>query len=240
MSALRVFRLSVDKDERARYGIDGVNAWTLPRVHCSACGSTWAATGEAYPTVVPPNVERFIPSPSVKILNLESLSSIRQSLQEHVPEGSPIMPGAGFGPYVATARGKMPDLPWPEFWTMFMKREVFETLRDRGIKIPRVGTPQLTWRGRGGLPDLVEPEAPPLIDVVGDWSDPLSTRCTACGRRSGWWQRWSLPADTKFPALYDIVRARNAVSVYLITETFAEAFKELELTGFVLKPVAIE
>lgn len=236
---MRLFQLTLNSNDWNRYLIEGGHQNSLPALSCDTCGSTWKTTGESYPTV---ELDGALVAAlgGRRVLGIDEFTSFRDQLRPLVPAGAPLMPGASFGIFAGTAKGRFFDFAWNESWTMFLQTDAFFRLRDRGVRFPKVGVPKLQFSGKGQFPDLIEPEAVPLIDLSRQGrTQPVAAACLRCGRQPGAFEEFLLDASVIIPQDVDLCRARNNSAVYVVTEHFADAVHSLELTGFVLKELRI-
>lgn len=113
-----------------------------------------------------------------------------------------------------------------------MGRHVAEKLQERGVMVPPYGRVELDYTGKGTPPDLVEPEALPLLDLA---RESLTEPCPRCGRQPGGFREFLVPSGAAMPVGVDICRARNCPTIYIVSEGFAEAVNARGLSGYVLR-----
>ena len=234
-----IFELTVDPAAWNRYQIEGEHPVSLPALSCDVCGSTWKSTGESYPTVELSNDDRdFLRSK--RVLSIETFEEWRNRLRPLVPPGAPLYPGASFGSFRGTAKGRLLDLSWHESWTMFVHLDAWVALKARNVQMPRAGVPQLrSTVGKAGS-DLYEPEAVPVMLLSREGlADPQRSACSRCGRQAGGFEKFLVDDNATVPIDADLFRAQNNPAVYLATARFVEAAQELELTGFVAKRLSL-
>lgn len=240
---MRLFELTVDSTDWRRYQIEGEHAWSMPPLACDTCGSCWKTTGEAYPTVDVGEIAARHPVAGQRPLGNEAFEDLRDQLRTLAPQGAPLKPGAAFGPFTGTGRGKFFDFVWNETWTMFLQPDVIVQLRDKGVRMPKCGTPLLRPKGKsqGALPALLEPEVVPLVDFTAtSLREPRQPACPRCGRQPGSFAKFVVDGSRAIPEDVDLFRARNNAAVYIATERLVDAVQALELTGCVFNLLEIE
>lgn len=239
---MRLFELTVDSADWRRYQIEGEHAWSVPPLVCHTCGSRWKTTGEAYPTVDIGKIASLYPVAEQRPLRNEAFEHLRDQLRALAPQGAPVKPGAAFGPFIGTGRGKPYDIAWHESWTMFMQPHVIDQLIDRGVKMPRCGIPSLTTKGKShtDFPALLEPEAVPLVDfALTSLREPRQPPCPQCGRQPGSFASFIVDGSSGVPNDVDLFRARNNAAVYIATERLVDSIQALELTGCMFRELSI-
>lgn len=193
-----------------------------------------------------------MPFETLRPVGNERLDELRRQVQGLglLPPEAPLGPGADFGPFVGTIKGRRnttgSDFVWEVKGTLFLRRGAVRQLEEQGVRLPRCGVPRLTPRPATQLSiDLVEPEAVGLIDVVnGSPGDPQALACPRCGRVPSSPSVFSAPtfhvsADVEIPEHVDLFRPRNRPAALVVTERFAAAVEALALTGGVLKPIPV-
>ena len=237
---MRFFELTLNSNDWRRYQIEGSHEWSLPALICETCGSRWVAIGEAYPAVVRANVEECFREGSEKAVGNEELDRWRACVRPHVPAAAPLHPGAAFGQFRGRLNGRPLDFAWNESWTMFCHEEVVLRLHELGVRLPPCGTPQLLGKGKTDVPALLEPQAVPVLDFAREGLErPDRERCRRCGRESSGFRRFLVPADAYQETEWDIFRARNCPTVYVVTERFVDAVAQLGLSGCVTRELEV-
>lgn len=234
-----LFQLTLDRNDWNRYQIEGAHRVILPPLSCDLCGETWTSTGEAYPAT---ELEATIVQElSVrKVLSFREFEDLRSRLRPILPKGARISPGATLGAFSGVAKGRPFDIAWNERWTMFLSLDVLLRMRSAGVEFGRVSVPALRHLGRGPAPDLVEPEAVPVIPLSRDGlRQPASAPCAQCGRQAGAFESFVLDASISVPDGCDLFRCVNNSAVYVVTERFAAVVQQQNISGCVLKPLAI-
>jgi hypothetical protein len=123
---------------------------------------------------------------------------------------------------------------------MFLREDSFFQLREWGVIFPSVGIPHLRYSGKSNLPIMIEPEAVPLFELSRKGlNHPDLTPCDRCGRQPGGFHDFLVDTPVKVPENIDLFRARNNSAVYVVTERFSTAIRNLGLTGFVLKDLPV-
>ncbi|WP_414682979.1 double-CXXCG motif protein [Longimicrobium sp.] len=65
--------------------------------------------------------------------------------------------------------------------------------------------------------------------------DPNDQPCPACGRLASGFRALLMDVDATLPEGVDLCRGRNNPAIYIVTERFANAIRELGLTGCVVR-----
>lgn len=238
---MAVFRLTLNREDWYRYRVRGSHRWILPPLSCSACGATWSSTGEAYPTVEVGDLATRYPTSAIHPLDNEEFGEVRRQLRPLVPENAALRPGAEFGAFSGTARGKFYDFVWNERWTMFLTDDAREALETKGVQLPPGRAPDLKAMPRTALPSMTEPEAVPLLDLAHEGlENPDAVPCSECGRVPSGFRAFLMREDTTLPEGVDLCRARNNAAVYVVSQRFVEAAAALELTGYVAQPLTMK
>lgn len=216
--------------------IDASHKWGLPGVKCPLCGATWGSVGVAYPSVdlsCIASQKRYHKSWPVP---LDELEELRLSISYLLPNNLPLPPGTQLGPLIGNAKGPFEDFVWNGYWDILVKASVLTHMRAIGVRLSVGVHPLLKFRGNQ-KEDLLELQIEPLAKMI---PPPNSASiCPACGR-------WAIerPSEiiidgSSLPTDVDLFRVVNFATIILATEQFAEAVRNLKLTGITFKQVKV-
>lgn len=235
-----LFRLMADRNGWGKdrgYDIDASHKWGLPGVKCSVCGRTWSARGVSYPTVdlsVLPSVERFKDLWPVAEDELEELRSVVRPL---VPTGAYLPPGTNFGPLIGWAQGELGDFTWSNPTTMLARGNTINRLNSAGVRLVSTARAKLEFKSPPSV-DLSEVQIEPVAMLAPVSFLTEETTCHTCGYTKRKLEvvvveGYSVPSDV------DLFRPQNFPTVILSTDRFAEAVREMDLSGIFLEEVSV-
>jgi uncharacterized double-CXXCG motif protein len=226
-----IYHLTLDRSDWNRYTLEGAHEWTAPPLACGVCGARWKTTGDVYPAVDVEGIRDEYPV-GVPALANAAFEALAHRVSPLLPAGATLRPGTEFGPFEGTAKGRFPDLAWAESWTCFFQLDACVRLQKAGISLPVLVPAKLTLPGKGVLPDLLEPQAVPAVDLAREsLNEPDRLPCERCGRQPGGFSEFLVNRGTRMPRDVDLCRARNCPTLYLVSSRFAEAADRLGLRG---------
>jgi uncharacterized double-CXXCG motif protein len=205
----------------------------LPTLACGNCGAVWGTAGEAYPAADVTKLVDLAEFRSSRPVDLQELDRLRQILRRVTENGAPLNPGAGVGPFTGVARGETWDFVWHESWTMFLTYDALLALDKHGVRLPRFGKARVSFPVGRTTSELWEPEAIPTVPLArAGLRKPDRQPCSACGRIEGGFATFLIDPEVTIPVNVDLFRASNCQTLYLATQRFIDAAKELDLKGY--------
>ncbi|MBI5802996.1 MAG: hypothetical protein HZA92_20025 [Verrucomicrobia bacterium] len=231
-----VYRLLPDTHKWPSSWVDGCHAWTLPGVRCPLCGS-WGEVALEYPALKTPHLKRSSGHARWPV-PLDDFKEMESALAKLLPSSTKLGPGAEFGPFTGKVVGRVADFMWKSDWTLFVRREAFAALEQKGVRLPVAVSPNLKGRSNG-IADLVELQIEPLaIWNVSSLKRPLT--CGLCGFfRDGLTGSRTPPILlSSIPNHVDLFRIEQATGTVVCTGRFAKAAKALGLSNVSFKPMA--
>jgi uncharacterized double-CXXCG motif protein len=208
-----------------------VSKWLLPGVTCSQCGATWSEAGVSYPCVDLSNHPRQAEFTHPRAEPIDAFEQLRESVRPLLPEGALLPPGTSLGPSVGTAQGEFGAFFFEQPWVLFVRQEAMSSLVTAGVKGLNGCRPELTFRRKTLLPELVELQLEPLGRLHRECLPARPPPCSRCGRTGH-----SLPAvplldAESLPLQCDLFRLANFSTVLVGTERFKDAVQSLGLEG---------
>jgi uncharacterized double-CXXCG motif protein len=200
--------------------------WGLPGVHCPVCDATWAATGDAYPSVdlsqLPAQEQKkYLPRVEEDYAEFERL---REQVRPLVPPGVPLLPGTKFGPMNGSAQGEFGPLVLVHAWELLMRREPLERLQAEGLRGLKGCRTELRFRKKNP-PELLEMELLPRGAFHPDCLPEHPLPCPKCGRRG--LKRPGAPILDAATLPQDLDLFRFAGTMIIGTENFVETVRRL-------------
>lgn len=229
-----------------RYVVGGAARYSMREVSCPNCGEVrWL--GQYYPTFEVENlakdVTRYLDrygEADREFLSLEEFGKLAAKLTPHLGPNRPLMPLTELGPTLGSAEGKFRDFNWPlGNRTVFVRRSVYEILREAGFDI--AGVPAaLTYRRERRDP-LVELEVPPLSRLHPSQQPNVCTICgfsEATGGRLPNEAAASVTLDaTSFDETIPLQRVLERVEIMLVNEALAGFIRTRGFDGIELTPM---
>jgi len=225
----KFYRLRAPRTSRYTGSVTARHKWgALPGIHCPECKATWAGGYTAYPSVDLSSLpergeyERARPEPFEEVLRL------RELVRPLVPQGSPLRPGATFGPLVGTATGTFSPLFFQLLGATLIRREALEQLQAEGIQGLRGFPTELRFRQKNH-PELLELEILAHGRLHPACTPERPPPCPTCDRDD-----FTFPDDpildaASLPTHTDLFRLSDFETIFIATERFVEAVRRLEL-----------
>lgn len=236
---MRFYSITGDGAPRYTGNLNAEHQWVLPGIEpCPACGiAGGGATAAQYPcvdlSVLPAHeLEKLLDAWPVP---REEFIRLRELVRPLAPPGAVLKPGAVFGPLTGTGSGHFGQIFMQNPWSLCMRREALERLREAGV------------RGLQGCPIQVRfrtKHAPELLDLqLETWGKihpaclpPPGPTCPQCGfakddpiPKEYWLDAASLPEHVDVFRLID--------GGIIVSERMVDAVKRLELDGAVFHEV---
>lgn len=229
-----------------RYVVGGGAAYTVPGVLCPDCGEVrWL--GPYYPTLevehLTEEVTRHLGRHGEahrEFMDLEEFQELAAKLAPHLGPNRPLMPLTHLGPTQGGAEGKFCDFNWPlAHRTIFIRRSVYELLRDAGFDI--AGVPAaLTYRRKRRDP-LVELDVPPFARLHPSQQPASCTTCGLCKITGGCIADEAAASLTLDAASFDetvpLQRVLERVEIMLVNEALADFIRARGLDNIELTPM---
>ncbi len=216
--------------------------WGLPGVQpCALCGVGGAIVGLQYPCVdlsslPPPVLEKLSDSWPVPF---EEFARLRVLVRPLAPKDAVLEPGTRFGPLEGTASGHFGPLFMQDPWSLYLRREALEQLREVGIRGLQGCALDVRFRTKRA-PELWEVQLELHgrfhPDCLGGSRQP---RCSRCGNDPS-----PLPAPfwldaTSLPTHLDVFRFLDAPGFIIASERWVDAVRRLELEGVIFQELEV-
>jgi uncharacterized double-CXXCG motif protein len=228
----------IEGDPAPRYtgNLDAEHRWGLPGVsRCPTCGMGGGTVGIQYPCVdlsSLPEREKFDkPWP----VSVEEFVRLRELVRPLAPPNALLEPGTSFGPLEGTGSGYFGQLFMQNPWSLHVRREALERLREAGVRGLQGCPIAVRFRSRNA-PELLALQ----LELHGQYHPDclpkdLEPPCPACG-----YQRLMRPEPmildaTSLPADLDLFRLRQGWTNIIVTERLMDAVQRLELDGVVFQ-----
>ncbi|WP_404363879.1 double-CXXCG motif protein [Corallococcus coralloides] len=235
---MKFFWLRAAEGPRFTGFINGTHRWGLPGGLCPVCGSSPGGLGEAYPSVDLSGWSHRGELDEARQVPLEEYERLRELVRLQVPFEAPLLPGAEFGPLIGKASGKWSALDLPDPWTLVMRRETVDQLREAGIAL-RVSKMDLRFRSKTEVDlRLVE------IHCRGRLHDSCfpggrDRPCERCGRQGNPLPETPILNGRTLPTDLDLFRLTDFTTVIIATERFVDAVNRLGFEGVVFKEIPV-
>ncbi|WP_257462519.1 SitI6 family double-CXXCG motif immunity protein [Archangium lipolyticum] len=225
----------MDADPAPRYTgyLDAGHRWGLPGVKekCPACGASGGVVGLHYPCVDVSGLPESAKFDEAWPVSLAEFDRLRELVRPLAPKGTPLEPGAKFGPVEGTATGYFGQIYMQNPWTLFVRREALERLQAAGIRGLQ-GCPINVRFRQKSHPQLLELQLEPHGLYHSDCLPPdFKPRCPTCGdeplKRP---ERMILDA-TSLSVDVDVFRLRQGWTNIIASERLVDAVHRLELDG---------
>jgi uncharacterized double-CXXCG motif protein len=202
--------------------------WYLPGVHCPVCNTTWAGTGNEYPSV---NLSQ-LPSQEQKKYSARlerdyaEFERLREQVRPLVPPGVQLWPGSSFGPLNGSAQGEFGPLLLAVSWTLLMRPEPLERLQAEGLRGLKGCRTELRFRQKNP-PQLLEMELLPRGALHSECLPERPPPCPKCERDG-----FKMPDEpildmATLPQELDLFRLAGFLTMIIGTERFVEAVRRL-------------
>lgn len=228
---MRFYELRENRASGDPGDISAASKWFLPGAKCPGCGATWANAAVAYPCVdlsQHPQQAAFVVPRAEPLHEFERL---RELIRPWAPEGAPLPPGTRFGPLVGKAWGRFGSFFFQNPWTLLVRREAMETLQQAGLRGLAGRQPQLSFRQKKDLPDLMELQLMPYGLLHADCLRQPPAPCPRCGREGSELPEQLILKAASLPPHTDVFRLADFESVLVGTEHFKEAVQRLGMDG---------
>lgn len=233
---MKFYRVEQDKAPRYTGNLNAQHRWGLPGVEpCPTCGVGGGAVGLQYPYVdlsgLPERKKFNKPWP----VPFSEFSRLRELVRPMVPAGAILEPGTKFGPLEGTGSGFFGQLFMQNPWSIYVRREALEKLREAGLqglqgcpvdvrfrvkRPPKLLALQLELHGRYH-PDCLPADRKP--------------RCPTCENEPFQRPNPIILDAASLPAELDIFRLREGWTLIIATERWVEAVRRLDLDGVIFR-----
>ncbi|QAT83818.1 hypothetical protein EJ065_2236 [Corallococcus coralloides] len=235
---MRFFEVNAAKGARFTGFIDGTHRWGLPGGLCPVCGSSPGGLGEAYPSVDLSGWAHREELAEARQVPLEEYERLRDLVRLQVPFEAPLLPGAEFGPLIGKASGKWSALDLYDPWTLVMRSEIVDVLRDAGIAL-RASKMDLRFRSKVEV-ELREVE----IHCRGRLYDSCfpggrERPCERCGRQGGSYPDAPILDGSTLTGDLDLFRLTDYTTIIIATERFVDAVNRFGFEGVVFKELPV-
>ncbi len=225
----KFYRLRAPRTSRYTGHISARHKWgALPGLHCPECKATWAGSYTAYPSVDLSSLPERGEYEKARSEPFEEVMRLRELVRPLVPHGSPLRPGATFGPLVGTATGTFGPLFFQLLGATLIRREALEQLQTEGIRSPRGFPTELRFRQKNH-PELLELEILAHGRLHPACTPERPPPCPKCDRDD-----FTFPDDpildaASLPTHTDLFRLSDFETIFIATERFVDAVRRLEL-----------
>lgn len=202
------------------------HTWCLPGASCPVCHLSGGTSANAYPSVdlsqLPPR-ERKLYSARLEEDFVE-FERLRDQVRPLVPEGVPLWPGTDFGPMTASIRGEVGPLVLDHPWTLLMRPESLQHLKEEGLQGLKGCRTALRFRTKNP-PELLELELLPRGRFHEECLLERPFSCPRCER-----VKLQLPNEpvldaATLPKNLDLFRLEDSPGMIVGTERFVEAVR---------------
>ncbi|HEX8821630.1 MAG TPA: double-CXXCG motif protein [Archangium sp.] len=236
---MKFYELERDPSPRYTGNLNASHKWGLPGIEpCPVCGlQPEGRTSAQYPCVdlsgLPPEEQEHLldswPVP------LKEFIRRRELVRPLAPLGAVLKTGAVFGPLQGTGLGYFGQLIMQNPWSLCMRREALERLRNAGVRGLLGGPTQVRFRTKHA-PELRDIQLESHGRFHPDCLPPREPPCSACGADKG----YGLPEPywldaASLPEHVDLFRLADASTLLIANERLVDAVRRLELDGVVFK-----
>lgn len=235
---MRFFRVRPDEASSHLGEVDGQTRWGLPGIECPACGSDWSNIGEVYPTVDLSDLAEWEAFEGARSASPEEYARLRERVRPLAPPGAPLLPGAEFGPFIAsTVSGRFGDFYFLQPWWLMVKPEALEKLQAEGIRGLSGVRVEMRTGSKQAAPELLHLE----ISARGRLHPPEERKppCRRCGRDAFTLPKAPVLEGASLPEDVDLFRLANFTTVIVASERFVQAVEHLGLKEIVFKPLTV-
>jgi len=235
---MRFFRVRPDETSSQSGEVDGQTRWGLPGITCPACGSNWSNIGEVYPTVDLSGLAEREAFEVVRSASLEEYERLRERVRPLAPPGAPLLPGAEFGPFIAsTVSGSFEHFYFLQPWWLMVTPEALEKLGAEGIRGLKGARVEMRSGAKKGAPELLHLEIP----ARGRLHPPEDRKppCRRCGRDAFTLPKSLVLDGMSLPVDVDLFRLSNFTTVIVASERFVQAVEHLGLAEITFKPLPV-
>lgn len=223
-----IYEINEDKGwrETNKVEIEAVRPFKIPGIRCPSCG-VWATTGIIYPSAHLPS-SRHLSSEPLSVDEFKTLAARIQPLLNHP---GPLKPGTDLGPLRGKAKGNFGDIVWPNPWTILIRRSVFSSLKESGIKL--VGIPAELDFESEPCEELIEIEVPAIAHLQ---PSQIPRPCGICGRIALKRPQNIIIDQSSFDETIHVQRVAELPTILVVTEDFAQLIRRQKLCGARLSP----
>jgi len=232
----KFYRVQEPRQSRYTGNITGRHKWCLPSIRCPACGASRAGGFTAYPSVDLSSLPECGEYEKHRVEPLDEFLRQRERIRPLVPTSSPFGPGTTFGPFVGTATGTFSSLYLHFIGATLIRREALEQLQAAGVRSLRGFPTELRFRQKNH-PELLELEIPPQGRLHPDCTPERPPACPRCGRDAFAFPEDPLLDAASLPTHTDLFRLSDFETIFIATDRFVDAVRQLELDGFDLREV---
>jgi uncharacterized double-CXXCG motif protein len=239
---VKFYRIRQDPSPRYTGQLKATHKWGLPGVEpCPTCRVGGAVTGLEYPCVDLSS----LPSAELKKLSdpwpvpPDEIARLRELIRPLAPSNVVLEPGALFGPLTGTGSGHFGQLFIQDPWTLHVRREALEKLREAGVRglhdcpidvrfrvkqPPQLRELQLELHGQFH-PACLPPERKPP--------------CSTCGNDTLRLPEHPILDASSLPEAVDVFRLRQGWTLIIVSERLVEAVQRLELDGAIFQELEL-
>lgn len=229
------YELSFDQRDWYRYNIEGSRKFAVPPLLCEGCGGPQKYIGESYSGVEITRTERLVELLAKRAIRMAELEEIRAQLRQDCPSTARLTPGTRLGTFTGTVSGRPLDVCWHQPWSMFFREDTVERLLELGVSLPTMYSTSLLAKAgkqRTDVRAILHPEVGLGVAFSEDSFDRHGySRCGVCGAQGGELRDKIVDESSYDSSCGDLMRVRNSLTRYVVTERFAHAVVELRLTG---------
>ncbi|ADO68651.1 double-CXXCG motif protein [Stigmatella aurantiaca] len=239
---MKFYRPRRDPSPRYTGDLNAKHPWGLPGVEpCPTCRTGGGVGGLEYPCVdlsgLPSTERKKLSDPWP--VSREEFSRLRELVRPLAPRGALLEPGTRLGPLTGSGSGYFGQLFMQDPWSIYVRREALERLREAGIqglqgcpldvrfrahRPPELMELQLELQGR------VHPDCLPA-----DRKPP----CPNCGNDFLKLPEHPILALDALPVSLDVFRLAAWPTLILVTERWVEAVQRLDLDGLLFQELEV-
>ena len=239
---MKFYRLTKDPSPRYTGSLNASHPWGLPGVEpCPTCKCGGAGTGLEYPCIdlsgLPPHelkkLSDFWPVPS------EEIERLRELVRPLAPKGAVLEPGTLFGSLKGTGLGYFGQFFMEDPWTLCVRREALERLKEAGLRGLHGCPIQVRFRTKHA-PELFEMQ----LEMHGLYHPdclPPDRRppCPTCGNEFFVRPDPVILDAASLPSDLDLFRLRQGSTNVLASERFVETVRRLALDGVLFQELEV-
>lgn len=238
---MKFYRLKQAPSPRYTGDLYAKHKWGLPGVEpCPTCRTGGGVTGLEYPGVDLSG----LPARELKKLSnpwpvpFEEFSRLRDLVRPLAPPWAVLEPGTRLGPLTGTGSGHFGQLFMPEPWSLYVRREALERLKEAGVQGLHGCPLDVRFRMKRP-PELLEVQPEIYGQFHPDCLPPDLKPCPTCGN-----DRLTLPAQPilaahSLPESLDVFRLAQWWTLIIVSERFRDAVQRLELDGAVFQELQV-
>ena len=237
---MRLFEISPNNTISGIW-VNATHKWAIPGIKCTACGTTWANTGLAYPGVdlsYLPCVEAYQDQWPIAP---DRFDELRDKVLPLVPPKSLVLPGTEFGPLTGDIQGQFDQAVfiWVNPWTLLLRRDAQQYFHNSGVILPITLDTDLTYKGKL-CSTLVELQIEARASILQyDKTTRSETACFLCGHHPMLRPEPVIIQEACLPDDLDLFRLREFTTLILATERFFRVCQELAITDLLFREARI-